>query len=857
MSEQPRTNAPTQRDADLPAGIGPENLRRMFTRRGEFADLLRAMWSAVLPRPDVAAKLADAAQLGPQPADAEHVRRWAARWDIALPGDLCQAFLAVCETTFALWVKWATWCLAACRLQGTGRALPCGAWDRLAEASALAAWDGPRGDDPCAEAAGWDAPLFVILDPEGWFWGYREVWDEGLATAAGRCLDRLRAVAEQHARAPARSILGDWWRPAYEAFFPKRLRLSQGEFYTPPWLAEHVLREAGYPDRPDASLLDPSCGSGAFLTAAFRVIAGRSAGDGLAAVRRLLAERTVRGIDCRPLAVLMARANYITAAVAAWTADGNDVPASDGPRMEAPWRPPVYRADLWDLAAPKLAGSADEGGRTENPLPPDWIPPGGFDFIVGNPPWLMWDRLEDTRRRRLLPILEDLGGLELTAREFRHGAAKRDLSGVVVRFCAEGPAAENGCVAMVVPISLWGNPATGRGFRRWASAQPHRLRVVALDDLSAASVFPGTNQRTAVVYVTKGGDGTPAAPVLHYRRWLPAANTGVADGGVRRGRRSASPAGFRVESGSLPLSEAAERPPAGAILPPKIAEIVRRLTGKCEYTAYLGANTGGANGVYWLQVQAREGRTAWVENLPERGRLAVPRCRARVEAALLFPLLRWRDVCAYAATPELYLLMVQDPARRTGLPEEVLAADYPLAYDYLRQFEALLRGRAAYRKLQSRGPWYSLYNVGHYTLAAYKAVWRRMDRRVRAAAVGPIDDPLLGPRPVIPQESCAFIPADSEEEARYLAVLLNGPAVRLLSAVQMCRGGKGFGSPGMIRTWRLPLYRPDDPRHREAARAYPGDEAAPRSADYAGGAVLGLTRREVDLIADFLAERER
>ncbi|MGQ9913729.1 MAG: hypothetical protein ACUVQQ_05185 [Thermogutta sp.] len=856
MSEQSRTNAPAERDAEALAGIGPEDFRRMFTRRGEFAGLLRAMWSGVLRRPDVAAKLADTVKPGPQPAEAEHVRRWAARWDIALSDDRCQTFLAVCETTFALWVKWAVWCLAACRLEGSGRVLPDDAWGRLAEASELAAWDGPRGDDPCAEAVGWAAPLFAILDPEGWFWGYREVWDESLAVAAGRCLERLRAVAERHARAPARSILCDWWRPAFEACFPKALRLAQGEFYTPPWLAEHVLREAGYPDRPGATLLDPSCGSGAFLTAALRLTAGQSPGSGLSAVRRLLAERTLRGIDCRPLAVLMARANYVTAAAAAWTAEPDNGPAGDCPRMEAVWRPPVYRADLWDLAAADLTAPAGEGGPTSNPLPADFIPPGGFDFIVGNPPWLMWDRLEDARRRHLLPILEGLGGLELTAREFRHGAAKRDLSGVVVRFCAEGPAAENGCVAMVVPISLWGNPATGRGFRRWASAEPHRLRVVALDDLSAASVFSGTNQRTAVVYVTKGGDGVAATPVLRYRRWLPAANGTTADGGTRRGRRLTSSAGFRVESGSLPLSEAAEQPPVGAVLPPEIAEIFRRLTGKCEYTAYLGGNTGGANGIYWLQVQARDGRTAWVENLPERGRLRVPRCRARMEAELLFPLLRWRDVREYAATPGLYLLMVQDLARRTGLPEEVLAADYPLAYEYLRQFEALLRGRAAYRKLQSRGPWYSLYNIGRYTFAPYKAVWRRMDRRVRAAAVGPMDDPLLGPRPVIPQESCAFIPADSEEEARYLAVLLNGPAARLLSAVQMCRGGKGFGSPGMIRTWRLPRYRPDDPRHRKAAQAYPSGSAATRSVDYAGGAVLGLTRREVDLLADFLTEGE-
>lgn len=851
MSEQARFNAQAGFDVDSLTGTGPEDLRRAFARRGEFAALLRAVWAG-MERRGFSAPPADAAWSGLQPGEAAHVCRRAARWDIVLTDDRCPAFLRACETAFALWVKWTTWCLAACRWAAVGRRLPDDAWDRPIDPAVLAAWDSARGEDSCEEALGWDAPLFAILDPEGWFWEYREVWDEGLAAAARACMVRLREIAARHIRRPGRAMFCDWWRPAYEACFPKSLRLAQGEFYTPPWLAEHVLREAGYPDRPGASLLDPSCGSGAFLTAALRLIVAEPSRSGLATVRRVLAAGTLRGIDRRPLAVLMARANYVSALIEAWTAEGDAGATRELPPIEATWRPPVHRADLWDLATPAVAGS-DGASR----LPADFIPPGGFDFVVGNPPWLMWDRLEDGDRRRLLPILQALGGLELTAREFRHGGAKRDLAGVVVRFCAEGPAAGNGRVAMVVPLSLWGNPAAGRGFRRWACSEPERLRIAALDDLSAANVFPGTNRRTAILYITKGGDESPGTAVVRYRRWLPGPVGEIGGGGRRSARRPTGPHGLRIESGIVPLSDLAQRPPLGAILTPEIAELVRRLTGTCEYTAYLGANTGGANGVYWLRVLERDGRIVWVENLPERGRLPIPACRVRLEADLLFPLLRWRDVRAYAATPDLHLLMVQDAERRTGLPEEVLAAEYPLTCDYLRRFEELLRRRAAYRKLQSRGPWYSLYNVGRYTLAPHKVVWRRMDRRVRAAAVGPLDDPIRGPLPIIPQESCAFIPADSPEEARYLAVLLNGPGARLLSAVQMCRGGKGFGSPGMIRTWLLPRYRADDPCHREAVRAYPHDEAASRDADYAGGAVLGLTRREVDRIIDVLAEWER
>ncbi len=846
MTEQAEKNAPAPCDAGSPAA-GPEQLRRLFARRGAFAGFLRAMWSGVERRPDLATRLADAIRPAPRSADDVHVRRWAGRWDIALPEDRCRAFLAVCEAAFAWWVRCTTWCLAACRWESCGGRLPEDAWHRLIDPAASAAWESGAASDPCAEALGTDAPLFAVLDPEGRFSAIPEVWDAGVSASAAICLEHLRGVCARHVRGTPRPVFCDWWRPAYEACFPKPLRLARGEFYTPPWLAEHVLREAGYRDRPGATLLDPSCGSGAFLLAALRVTAAAASQDRPEAILRLLRDRSLRGIDCRPLAVLMARANYLSALIEACMAEASALPASARPRIEASWRPPIHRADLWELAAP----GGGEGSAVRR-LPDGFVPPGGFDFVVGNPPWLMWDRLEDAERRRLLPILNALGELDLTAREFRHGGAKRDLAGLVVRFCAERLTAENGCAAMVIPLSLWGNPAAGRGFRRWLSARPDRLRASGVDDLSAAAVFPGTNRRTAVVYITKGGEGNFAQPILRYRRWLPARGGRGEASGRDRARRPDSPGRFRIEARTAALAEIAAHPPAGAALPRELAEIARRWTPACDYTAYLGANTGGANGVYWLRLLERDGRTVRAENLPERGRLQVPRCRIRLEAELLFPLLRWQDVREYAATPSLHLLMVQDPLRRTGLPEETLAREYPLTHDYLRRFEALLRGRAAYRKLQSRGPWYSLYNIGRYTLAAHKAVWPRMDRRIRAAAVGPIDDPILGPRPVIPQESCAFIPADSPEEARYLAVLLNGPAGRLLSAMQLCRGGKGFGSPGMIRTWPLPRYCPENPRHREAADAYPADGTPSRAADYAAGAVLGWTRGEVDRIADAL-----
>ena len=152
-------------------------------------------------------------------------------------------------------------------------------------------------------------------------------------------------------------------------------------------------------------------------------------------------------------------------------------------------------------------------------------------------------------------------------------------------------------------------------------------------------------------------------------------------------------------------------------------------------------------------------------------------CEAVIEPDLLYPLVRWADVDRWSARPSGYLLLAQDAMTRTGIAEDRMRRDYPRTYAYLKQFEPLLRPRAAYRRYQGRQPFYSMYNVGPYTLSAAKVIWRRMDRRIRAAVVETIDDPHLGPRPVVPQETCVLIACACGDEAHYLCGLLNSSLV--------------------------------------------------------------------------------
>ena len=100
----------------------------------------------------------------------------------------------------------------------------------------------------------------------------------------------------------------DLLKQLYQNLVEPETRHNLGEFYTPDWLAEMTLREINY--QKGQSLLDPACGSGTFLFTAIRLLHEQGM-EGEALVDFAL--KHIRGIDVHPLAVTIARINYMLA----------------------------------------------------------------------------------------------------------------------------------------------------------------------------------------------------------------------------------------------------------------------------------------------------------------------------------------------------------------------------------------------------------------------------------------------------------------------------------------------------------------------------------------------------------------
>lgn len=102
----------------------------------------------------------------------------------------------------------------------------------------------------------------------------------------------------------------------YEELVPDGLRHNLGEYFTPEWLVEFALDQAGYSGTQILTrrLLDPTCGSGNFLIHAISRYKeqARASGWTNAAILKGITGH-ILGIDLNPLAVLATRVNYLLA----------------------------------------------------------------------------------------------------------------------------------------------------------------------------------------------------------------------------------------------------------------------------------------------------------------------------------------------------------------------------------------------------------------------------------------------------------------------------------------------------------------------------------------------------------------
>ncbi len=499
---------------------------------------------------------------------------------------------------------------------------------------------------------------------------------------------------------------------------------------------------------------------------------------------------------------------------------------------------------------------------------------GQFDCIMGNPPWVNWEHLPDEYRKSIAPLWASYDIFPHKGFEAILGKSKDDISVLMTYVVMDKLLKSNGRLGFVITQSVFKTGGGGQGFRRFRIPQGDGkhvpLGVVHVDDMVDLNPFEGASNRTAVMVLQKGKATQYPVPYTVWRK-------------TRRGAILSRP--FTYDSTLDEVLAATQRlrfdaEPVDADDPtspwltarPKAIRAVRKILGKSDYQAHAGAYTGGANAVYWVEkVMERPDGLVVVRNLTEGAKIKVDEVTEPLEPDLLYPLLRGRDVRRWQAEPSALILLTHEEGMRLkAIPEKELQTRYPRTYGYLKRFERVLRERAAFKRYFTRperggrvtetGPFYSMFDVGDYTFAPWKVVWREQASTMTVSVVGS-----CGSKPVIPDHKLMLVDCASEEEAFYVAGLLNSSTARIVVLsyaveIQM--------DPHVLENIRIPRFDPQNAVHRRLAAlseqahqaARRGDEAALRGIeaeiDEQAAQLWGLSQAELQEIQQSLRELE-
>ncbi len=442
---------------------------------------------------------------------------------------------------------------------------------------------------------------------------------------------------------------------------------------------------------------------------------------------------------------------------------------------------------------------------------------GEFDYVVGNPPWVNWEHLPDGYRDETKKLWDRYGLFPHKGMDVILGKGKKDIAMLMAYVAMDRFLKQKGKLGFVITQSLFKTAGAGQGFRRLRIGDDGPpLCALYVDDMVDLNPFEGASNRTAVMVVEKGRETRYPVPYTVWKRKKGARFT--YDSTLDDVRSATRLLDWKAE----PVDPA--DPTSPWLTADKFAlSAVKKVLGKSDYVAHEGVNSGGANGVYWLRIlETRSDGLVVVENITEGAKREVPKVTAVLEPDLLYPLLRGRDVARWQAKPSAHILMVQDPQTRRGIPEEELKVRYPKTWEYLRRFEPILRERAAFKRYFTRpdrrnkadivetGPFYSMFNVGDYTFAPWKVVWRYIASEMTAAVVGGQK------RTVVPDHRLMVVPSGDAEVAFFISGALNSLIGRFM--VNAFIVGTQI-STHVLERLSVPRYEPANPVHRALAEA--------------------------------------
>ena len=635
----------------------------------------------------------------------------------------------------------------------------------------------------------------------------------------------------------------DILQEVYMELIPAEMRHLMGEYFSPDWIVEHALDMVGYNGEIDKTLIDPTAGSGTFLTHSIKRIVKKVGGK--------LSRDDIDKITHNVI-VVSAKANYILAVFSSCEdsvfddfTDPVDIPIYIADSILAPvvyteeseltlsidtsvgkFQIPKFDDyakasdflkalskciddkcdfdDFWNKAENRYVDgkyksvvedlfnrlyTLHRAGNDSfwpiilrNSFAPILIG-NKFDYVVGNPPWIAWKSMSKSYREGTLEIWKSYGIFEKNAYDKK---TTHDDFGMAVTYVAvDKYLKNNGNMVFLLPASFLKSTKGGEGFRKFSITRFEQnvpFAVDMVDDFSNVKLF---TIPTVAIKIIK--DVEMKYPMHTYRVWEQAGRKSPLDSHAKwidvekkltSHILSAQPVdGNDKQSSWLTLEDMDF---ANKVLDPSKTRF---------YCGRKGIEPAGAKGVYLLKkpIKSRDGLFL-IENCIERQRrkdfIKKGIHKEKVEETYVYPMLGGRNIAKWQVKSNEYMLVPHTAMYKYGIPVKELEKNAPKTSEWLfYYYDELLASRIQNGKFFNANtqPYYRLDNVGEYTYAPYKVLWKEQTGSMSAVVVSSYlksipnadKDLFSEDKTIVVDSKVLMLGLENEDEAYYVCGIIN------------------------------------------------------------------------------------
>ncbi len=139
-----------------------------------------------------------------------------------------------------------------------------------------------------------------------------------------------------------------------------------------------------------------------------------------------------------------------------------------------------------------------------------------------------------------------------------------------------------------------------------------------------------------------------------------------------------------------------------------------------------------------------------------------------LESTFLHPMLKSSELMKPHPAPSRYMLVTQ---RSVGEDTSRIGREAPRTWSYLEAHASHLDKRSS--SIYRNRPRFSVFGVGPYSFSPWKVAISGFYKRLHFRCIGPIDT-----KPVVLDDTCYFLPCQTEGDARVLTDLLNSRSAK-------------------------------------------------------------------------------